>query len=295
MKPLFLRMMQGLGDAVYQRPFVRAQSQVRPVFIDSCWPDIYTDLPRVRCVKPKTRYRTQAKNLARLADFPWSELPKDYDSAHFTYSLQQRGSISEELERRVGLAGRPFAFDLPGFGPAPVSAPYAVIRPVTERREWLNTARNPDPAYLVQAAEILKAIGYGTVCVADLSPKAETLVGEMPPADLYATAGELDQPTLFALIQHAAVVVGGPGWIVPTSIAYRTPAVILGGGQGAHNAPARLIDPRMNADRIRFVLPEPYCMCKKQRHRCTKAIPDFTARFREALTAVTGAWRGVAA
>lgn len=295
MKPLLIRTMQGLGDAVYQRPFIRAQSELREVYVDSCWPETYRDLPNVHPVQPRPRFRTQAKNLRRLADFPWATAPRDCDRALFTYSLQRPGTICAELERRVGLAGRPFVFDLPSFGPSPITPPYAVLRPVSARREWLNTARNPEPAYIAEAARLLKAAGYWVICVADLAAGAEILLGDLPQADVYWTAGELEQPELFALIEGASVVVGGSGWIVPVSVAYRTPAVIIGGGQGRHNAPERLIDPRMDGSRVRFLLPDQYCRCKYPRHACQKTITDFEQRFRDALQAVAPASAEVAA
>lgn len=282
-RPLFLSLMQGLGDAVYQRPVVRAQAELRPVYIDSCWPEVYRDLRGVHLVKPRPRYRTQAKNVARLDGFPWADAPRDCERRNFTYVLIRPGSISAELERHVELGGRPFVFDLPDYGPPLIAPPYAVIRPVSVRREWTNVARNPDPAYIAEAADLLRAAGLTVVAVADLAGSVETVVGEMPEADIYWTAGELEQPALFALIRHASVVVGGSGWIVPTAVAYRTPAIVIGGGQGWHNAPERLIDPRMDGSRVRFLLPEPYCLCKAPRHACPKAIPDFARRFRAAL------------
>jgi hypothetical protein len=287
MRPLLATCMHGLGDAVYQRPFLRAQSEVRQVYASTPWPEIYSDLPNVHPVRVASRYRTQTKNLTRLAAFPWEQPPRDCDRAQFTYSLQKPGTICQEIERHVGLAGRPFVFDLPDFGTPPLAPPYAVIRPVSVRREWMNTARNPDPAYIAEAARLLRAAGYTVACVADIAA-AETLVGEMPEADVYWTAGELEQPALFALIQHASVVVGGVGWIVPTCLAYRTPAVIVCGGLGQHNAPGRMIDPRMDGSRVRFLLPDPYCMCRAPRHECRKVIPDFAQRFEAALLEVTG-------
>ncbi|HEX6941043.1 MAG TPA: hypothetical protein VF158_16620, partial [Longimicrobiales bacterium] len=172
--------------------------------------------------------------------------------------------------------------------------PLAVIRPVTTRREWRNNARAPRPEYVAEAARMLRAEGYHVVAVADIEPPHEWLEGEMPEADLYRVKGELDTPQLLALVQNAAVVVGGVGWIVPAAIAARTPAVILGGGMGGHNAPELLIDPRMDASRIRWLIPDRYCRCRDRAHACPKTITDFDARFRAALDEATRSM-GVAA
>lgn len=297
MKPLLISMMQGLGDAVYQRPFVRAQSEIRPVFIDSCWPEVYADIPGLNLVKPNPRYRTQAKNVARLHDFSWASFPLEHEKAQFTYALVHPGTICEELERHVGLAGQPFVFDLPDFGPSPVlsSKPVAVLRPVTTRAEWKNLARSPLPQYLVEASEVLKAEGFHVVLIADVDPPAEWLEGELPEADEVFIHGELVAPRLLALLQHAAVVVGGSGFIIPTSIAHRTPIVVIGGGQGGHNRPERVTDPRMDLSSVRFVLPDRYCMCQNHKHNCDKRISLFPSKFRRTLRDAVAAGRRAAA
>lgn len=295
--PLFISAMQGLGDAVYQRPFVRAQGEVRPTFVDSCWPEMYEDLPGVHLVKPRTRYRTQAKNLARLKGYPWAQLPAPRRTVRASYTLISPGSICDELERRIGLAGRPFVFDLPTFGSSPARSakPIAVLRPVTHRAEWRNTARSPRPEYIEAAAIELRRAGYHVVLVADVAPPAEVLEGDLPEADETFIRGELSLPWLLALIENAAVVVGGSGFIVPVSIAFGTPLVVIGGGQGGHNAPDRVTDPRMDCSRARWVLPDRFCLCTNPRHACDKEISDFSGRFRETLLDVTAVRREVAA
>lgn len=281
--PLFIRAMLGLGDGVYQRPFIRAQAELRPVYVTTAFPELYADLPDVHPVAPHRVLRTQAKNAARHTG--WATVPREHDKAFFTYSLRRPGSILSELEKLVGLAGRPFRFDLPDMGPSPVTAqkPVAVIRPVTVRKEWANHARGPLPEYIEQAALVLHHAGYHVVAVADIDPPDETLVGQMPQADEYFVRGELTARELLALIQKAAVVVGGSGFIVPVSIAARTPLVVISGGQGGHNAPERLTDLRMDLSHTRFVLPERFCMCTRRDHACRKTIRHFPQAFRSAL------------
>lgn len=296
--PLLIDAMAGLGDGVYQRPFIRAQAQLRPVYVVTPWPELYADLPNVHPVRPRRMpYRTQAKNLARLESFPWATPPKEHEKAYFSYALRRAGSILDELEKYVGLAGQPLVFDLPDFGPSPVQAgkPVAVVRPVTTRAEWKNTARAPLPEYIEQAATVLKHAGFHVVAVADLDPPLEWLEGEMPVADQYFVHGELAVSDLFALIQHAAVVVGGSGFIIPAAIALGAPLVVISGGQGGHNAPGRVTDPRMDLSRVRFVLPDYFCPCTNSKHDCDKRISRFPVQFREALLDVAHVRQEVAA
>lgn len=293
--PLVITGMGGLGDGVYQRPFVAAQSAVRDVYITTPWPELYADLPRVRPLYPAAiGLRTQAKNMERQPETVWfaSQIPERYERARFFYRLREpRITILQELERCIGLARKPFRFDLPDFGPSPVTArkPVAFLRPVTTRKEWANNARAPRPEYVEQAAGVLRAAGYHVVAVADIAPPAEWLEGRMPVCDQYFVRGELSARQMLALIQHSAVVVGGVGFIVPVALAAGRPLVVIGGGQGGHNAPERITDPRLDLARTRFVMPERFCMCTDRAHRCPKEIRDFRPRFREALLAVTGA------
>lgn len=287
-RPLHIRGMGGLGDNVYQRPLVAHLATTRDVWISTPYPELYEDLPVRPVLWAGLGLRCQGKNMRRQPSSTWSRPPARCDRAQVLYALAAlETSIVSEMERRVGTRAEPFRFDLPDFGSPPLAPPYAVVRPVSVRREWENTARNPDPSYVSRAAAMLREAGYRVVCVADLDERQERLVGELPEADRYWIRGELSTRELMALVASASVVVGGVGWIVPTALAYRTPAVIIGGGLGAHNAPHLLVDRRIDGSRMRFLLPEPYCTCRDKAHACPKTIPDFESRFRAALWEVT--------
>jgi ADP-heptose:LPS heptosyltransferase len=162
-----------------------------------------------------------------------------------------------------------------------------LLRPVTEREEWLNRARNPLPEYIAEAADILRARGFFVVLVADIDPDKEWLVGDLPASDMEILSGELGVVQLMALAQRADVVVGGSGWIVPAAIANRTPTVIVCGGQGAHNAPTKIVPP-LDGGSLGWVIPDRYCMCADMLHPCRKEISRFTEKFTDALMSVTG-------
>lgn len=291
---VYLHGMGGLGDSIYQRPLVRVQAAQATTYLSTPWPELYGDIPGLHFIAPwRMRLRTQEKNIARQPTSTWSDTPAHNLTRTFWYSLSPaRGphrTILNEMSERAGLRlPEPLDFSLPDFGPSPVETaqPIAVLRPVTTRKEWMNNARAPMPEYIARAAALLQARGFHVVAVADIEPPAEWLEGEMPPADLHLTAGELNTSQLLALIQNAAVVVGGVGFIVPAALAAHVPAVFISGGQGGHNAPELLGDPRIDASRTRWVLPDRYCRCRNRAHACDKTISDFDARFTAALEEV---------
>lgn len=290
MKPLHLIGMGGMGDAAYSRPLVRHFAQERgEIWYSTPYPELVADIPGVHPVRwSELRLRCQSKNVA-TTDAQWTEPPRRSERLRVMYALHSlEMSVTEEMEWWAETEVDPFLFDLPEFGSSPIAGQYAVVRPVSVRKEWTNHARNPDPAYVAKAARELMRRGLRVICVGDLEDGQETLMGEMPPADEYLIRGELSTRQLFALIRHATLVVGGVGWIVPTCLGYRTPALIVGGGLAQHSAPQFLIDPRMDGSRTEFLLPDPYCWCRSATHDCKKAIPDFGAKLTAALDRLLG-------
>lgn len=289
--PLHVKGFGGLGDQVYQRPLVRHLARERgELWLSTPYPELYGDLLGVNPVLWRAmKLRCQAKNMEMTPPDVWRQVPDaraERISISYGGHFPRRGILTE-MEESARTRIKDFQFDLPDFGPTSAGrGGYAVIRPASVRTEWTNHARNPDPAYLAEAAQLLRQHGLQVICVGDIDGAEEVLVGEMPPADAYFVRGELTTRELFGLIQHAAVVVGGVGWLLPTAMAYRTPAVIIGGGLGRHNDPSLLTDPRMGERPIRFLSPDPYCRCGDLRHCCVKAIPDFAGQLERALDAL---------
>lgn len=272
--------MKGLGDNLYQRAFV--QRMPATVYLHTPWPQLYADLPNVRPVQMDTRLRTQLKNVLRTESDQWHTPPRQAPIMRVAYgdADMRAGSIPRAMARRFGVA-RP-AFNLPPVGESPIKAdrPVAIVRPVTARREWLNTARNPRPEYIAQAAGELHRRGYYVVSVADLQDGEEWIEGEAPPADEVLHNGELDVMQLLAAVKHAALVVGGVGWIVPACIAAGTPLYCVLGGQLGHNAPERLVDDKlMDASMVGWAWPDAPCGCTSKTHNCNKVIDGFHDRF----------------
>lgn len=283
--PVHLLTWEGMGDNIYLRPAVRVLAQRHELFIETPWPEIYQDLP-LRFLEPRPFYRTQRKNLQRQHR-QWAEKPKPCQLVRPRISL--RPSIPASLAHTLRIPSDALDLDLPDYGPSPITAdrPVAVIRPATVRTEWANPARNPDPVYLAEAAALLRARGYCVVSVADVSGREEWFHGEPPEADLQFHHGELNFPELASLVRSAAVVVGGVGFLLPLALATSTPAVIIAGGNGGHNDPARVLAPWWDTSLLRWLFPDEYCRCTRMDHACPKTITDFPRQFSAALDALT--------
>lgn len=274
--------MYGIGDNIYQRAFVREIKE--RVYLRTCWPQLYSDLPNVFPVKGNTRLRTQKKNLCRIQANTWHQAPAlPAKNIGYGNTAFKKGSILDAMGKGFGVI--PKVFDIPPFDGPELTKPYAAIRPATVRKEWANIARNPLPEYISIAAQILKSHGFNVVSVADLQDDAEW-ADQMPVCDLAYNHGELPFKRLMGLIQGAAVVVGGVGWIVPAAIAAGVPLITILGGQGGHNAPEKITGPPMDLSKARWIYPDNYCRCSDMLHQCDKEISYFDFKFREALSAL---------
>jgi hypothetical protein len=271
----------GMGDAIYARPFVRAALREDPdVYINTSWPAIFADLP-VKVTKRTPGLAVQQHHGDQVPDHVWSSHPDGARTLSLRYEwkrLQKRVSTIREMERLSGLQPDPLVLDLPPLPESPVSGRYAVVRPPAIRCDYPAPSREPDPAYLARAAEMLQARGYRVVTIGAFLPGLEEPNGEVP-ADVRFEYGELPLMQAISLAAHASVVVSGPCWLVPASAASGAPMIVLGGGCGGRNNPAALVDDRLGADHVQWLLPDRYCMCRKRNHGCPKRVRGFDRRF----------------
>lgn len=258
---------RGLGDSLYSRAFVK--NLPKPVYLDTPWPSIYAGIEGVHFVKPQTTLRTQAKNIARYDQ--WEVAPRGLPQRHPRYGAE---GIIRGLTQTFGVA--PGEFDLPPLPPSCETGKYVVVRPATVRSEWRADTRNPDPYYITLAAMEAGLRGYRVVSVADLQDGVEWAVGDLPPCDLQYHKGELPVEELLGLVQGAAAVIGGIGWLVPAALAAKVPAWIICGGQGGYNAP-ELITPKGQTN-ITFAVPDNFCRCRLKVHSCDKRISDYDSK-----------------
>jgi hypothetical protein len=276
--------MWGLGDNVYSRPFIRAAAAKFDVYLKTPWPELYADLP-IRFVRLDGRLRTQQKNTERQPSDRWSNPTKGAREFRVSYGARELqhgtliGGIADKF-KSFGIISDLDPFDLPDFGLSPIASarPIAVVKATTLRKEWRNEARNPLPCYVDTVAQAL-AKHYEVVAVADTDGKNEWLEGVAPFAHQSFLRGELLPTELLSLCRHAAIVVGGVGWNVPVTLAFKRPSFVIMGGHGGHNHPSKITDPRLDLSRIHFAMPSRLCPCTMMRHNCRKDIPDLASQF----------------
>lgn len=258
---------RGLGDNIYERAFIKQLP--KPVYLDTPWPEIHAGIDGVHFIRPQTTLRTQAKNIARHAD--WVMPPGRQPARHIRYGAE---GIIPGMTASFGVM--PGEFDLPPLPPSPEQGKYVVVRPATVRSEWRADTRNPDPHYIHLATLEAMSRGYKVISVADLQEGAEWIVGMPPLVHVRYHKGELPVEQLLSLVANASAVIGGIGWLVPAALAAKVPAWIICGGQGGYNAP-ELITPKGQSN-ITFAVPDNFCRCRLKQHGCDKRISDYDAK-----------------
>ena len=271
--------MHGLGDNIYQRGFIK--NIAAEVYLETPWPQIYQGLDHVKFVRPNTKLRTQSKNIQKKdLDIAWESIDQNVIAKRIHYG-RPRGfrGIVKEMSDCFDII--PTTFDLPDFlfeyKWIQDLGEFALIRPVTERKEWFNSARNPKPEYIDKSVEMLKDMGIKIISIADLKLNEEWIVGAEPYADQKFHSGELGIKELLALVQAAKYTIGGVGWIVPASLCYNNRAWIVLGGHGMFNSPEAIMYHQPN--RVQFAMPDHYCRCNDMKHACNKEISNYEHKF----------------
>lgn len=282
---MYLQAMQGLGDTIYSRPFIKAAvARGADIWLKTAWPQLFSDLPQVKCVSPgNIGLRTQHKNINLAASLGlYKQAPRGVRWEHWHYVSRPNMSISAALNHGLPIGeGGDWRLDLPAFQfERRTRMPYIVVRPCTVRSEWRADNRNPLPEYIQRAVEPL-IDDYVIVSVADLSPGHEWAVEPVPYADDRFHDGQLSVVELLAMVQNAAAIISPVGWAVPAALAARKPLLCIGGGQGYNNSPQRLVDPRIDTGLIHWALPDNYCQCKTWTHPCNRVISNFDRHIKE--------------
>lgn len=284
--PVLIDGMQGFGDNFYQRAILREYAKSRETYLITSWPELYADT-RIGCIRPSNiTLRTQSKNVNR--DHCWAKMPRVAKRMKWHY-VRSTGTMLQGLMDSLQFQLEEIDFSGPSVKKqAIIDRPYVIVRPASVRKEWSSASRNPDPEYIAQAAAELRSKGYFVISIADFEAGHEDPVLPLPDADLRFHEGQIFGDQLLSLVAGATCVVGGVGWMVPASIAYQVPMLLIYGGWGFHNGPQRILDKRLNADNLFQVLPENFCMCSSSQHNCDKRISEFGEKLGRFISEISG-------
>lgn len=260
--------MHGLGDNLHQRAIIRHLMQHHEVWLASSWVAPYHDLiaDGLRVIRRNTALRTQAKNSARESGLfhVGTCYPKRYvETGYPPEAVRRLGSVLAAMCETSGVSYADADFRLPvpqSWRDAAAGAlvsrgwdarrPVMLYRPLVERREWLNPARNPDHAAYARLFRLIRD-RFFVVSVADLEPGVEWMVGEPVEVDLSFHRGELPFEALAGLADISSLVYCAPGFATVLAQAVGTPVATVFGGYensssfagGARFTPTLGIDP----------------------------------------------------
>jgi hypothetical protein len=289
MATILVECVEGIGDNLYARPFVELlAAQGHDVYVKSVLSFIYEDL-RVKLVDPgPAKYRTQGKAQATGRTYNYQAVPANVNrviSFNYTGQSLRRASIIGHMETSFGFepgSTQP-KFNLPkGLKPHGIALsakPLAVIRPVTIRSEWACETRAPNPNYIGWCSRLLMNAGYEVISIADCVPDIEWISGPEPLAHQKFHEGELSIEQVLSLIREAKVVIGGSGFIIPATVSTPAHLLVIFGGRGEFDTPAKVFDLRMDMKRIGWSLPDNFCRCSAMTHDCDKTTSDLDDKF----------------
>lgn len=284
---LFVRSYLGLGDNIYIRPIVvDLCNKWDTIYLETPWPQLFWDMDNIEFVKPKTKLRTQKKNMDICED--WVDTPINLEVMRPRYGAKtlRAGKNPYKAFESYSCPDK-FDFTLPT-DPWDKKArlmssrwgAFAIVRPVTCREEWEAPARNCDPYYIEQLCAYLQNEGITIVEVADLSGIEEYREGLLD-SNYKFVQGELDPMLIAALMKLATVTVAPVGFALPMGIAVNAPIFTVFGG---YMAPHLLTDARMDLSKYGYAAPDPFCSCLNRKHQsCQKHIQKLTSTFSKYL------------
>lgn len=285
MSKILVHCMEGIGDQIYMRPFIRMLAEDNEVHLSTVLPDLFSDLNVKFVSRPDSLYRTQKKNATHVK----YEEQQKYDReilTKYTKEHLQNNSIISHFESTFGfnVGDTNPLFNLPYFGAHDVDLPrgkkIAIIRPVTIRKEWACKTRAPRSEYIAWCCSELKKAGYYTISIADTEPGLEWIEGEIPNADLKLHKGELGLYKTLSLMEDADIVVGGSGFIIPAVMSMAKPSLfVIFGGRGLYDNPHKVFSFKTNMKKIGWVLPDRFCRCSLMEHDCDKTISNLDDHF----------------
>ena len=272
----------GLGDCIYQRPFVAALARKYPgrLFVSTPYPELYADIDGIRFPPPGTSLRAQGSHIKTLPKETWTKLPDRFVQIPLDYS-QTMGSgrnCWEYIEQSIPLTGDlVWRFEPPTewiekgiekFPKISSGGKLCLMKLPTLRSEWHITARNPKPEYFQRFIDRYHK-EFSFVSFSNNAEGKEWFEGDVEGFDARYDHGELDFHTMVGLVACADFCVTPPGFLLALALMLGKPVLLIAGG---YMHPLYLTDPRMGLANYEAIVPIPFCHCLDEKHECNKTI-----------------------
>ena len=282
---VFLDGLQGFGDQIYQRPFVRtALQRCQSVFLRTPLPEFYWDLKsggRLKFVKWGTRLRTQRILESGKPGHVWSKPPSLTGKRRLAYTgrdLRRGVSILGSIRKHCGfIPAQDLSFPLKenwynhartALRCASIAEgePFVAVHWPTIRKEWRNISRNPDPDGWRALVKWVNT-RYKTLSINDVDGRLEVFDGIPEQASSRYDAGECPVPVIAAILSMAQFCITSPGLWLPLGLSVSARIVLVVGGY----LPSRLmVEPWMVKSDFLVIEPEKPCCCVQHEHSCEK-------------------------
>lgn len=282
-----IRAMQGLGDNLYLRPVLK-HLPCKDIYLVTHWPQLFHDMPYVKCVKPMQMHlRTQRENAESYLHYHILLEEPDYIlSYNLDFGTIQWNYCKLLLGKQPPWFDDTFTIKETWMDMARLLLPetkkkLCLIRPNTLRSEWGVSVRNPKLEYIQLFIDMYKDLFY-FVSLANLKERNEWLDGELTGVDLAINNAPIE--TVLGLFGLCDLTVGSPSfWNALTPTINKRSIVIY----GAHEPHYRINDKRTDQSLMTVVEPEPFHRCLLSEEHPLKDIPasHLIKKFKEAVDA----------
>lgn len=249
----------GLGDTIYQRPFIKELYDIYKdkLVIKTPWPELFHDL-NVQFMHPEPKLRMQISNINNnKGNFIKLRNRTNIKMFYDVEDLKEMTMIEAYEKNHFKL--RQFQFDLPikeswldKAKELKLPENTVLIYAPTLRSEWNCPERNPDPKYFQHLIDNNKDFYYAAIGA--IKEGEERYVQELTGINRHLDRGQLHFTIVLALLKMYPSIIR-PAFTLPAAIAVGARSICLYGG---HLPKTALTDKRMDLTTNFQIQPEPF-------------------------------------
>lgn len=265
---MIIRTNQGLGDCIYLRPVLK-QLPHEGMILETPWPQVFMDIPKIKYAKPGGLLRTQRNNVMRGWEWQPNQQP---DIVMGAYDLRQNTIIAHYCRMLLGhqpnWLDNSYALPIVDWAARAKRLinirnkqlkPVCLIRPNTLRGEWMCPARNPKTQYLQRFIDTYKN-KFFFISLADLQDGQEVYDGKLKGVDWEITVS-FPIETVMGMFFLSDIIITSPSFWVAMGLMLQTNMVVI---YGAHEPHYTINDKRCDSKFCTVVEPKPFNICDRE-------------------------------